>query len=201
MITFGLTGGIACGKSTATKTFQRFGIPMVDADIVAREVVAPGTYGLKIIIDTFGEQYLNADGTMNRSAMGTFVFSNQEALDKMNKIMAPLINETSELQISRLHLQGHSIVGYDAALICEMGNANKYRPLIVVACPQQMQVERMMKRNGLAPGQAMARMNSQMSTDDKVKLADYVIDTSGTVEDSIHQTEDIINKMKTGEIK
>jgi dephospho-CoA kinase len=196
MITFGLTGGIACGKSTATKTFKRFGIPMVDADVVAREVVEPGSYGLRTIIDTFGSQYLNADGTMNRSAMGAFVFSNQEALDKINEIMAPLINETSALQIRRLHSKGHSVVGYDAALICEMGNADKYRPLIVVACPQQMQVERMMKRNGLGADQAMARMNSQMPTDDKVKMADYIIDTSGTVEDSIKQTKNIIYQMR-----
>lgn len=199
MITFGLTGGIACGKSTATKTFQKLGIPMVDADIIAREVVEPGTYGLWSIVDTFGSQYLNEDGTMNRSAMGAFVFSNQEALDKMNKIMTPLINHASTLHISKLHDQGYNIVGYDAALICEMGNADKYRPLIVVACPQHMQVERMMKRNNLTMEHAMARINSQMSTEDKIKLADYVIDTSGSIEDSVRQTESIVYNMWIGD--
>lgn len=201
MITFGLTGGIACGKSTATKTFIAEGIPMVDADIVGRQVVEPGTTGLRMIVDTFGSKYLNEDGTMNRSAMAALVFSDAEALQKMNEIMAPLINEESSLQIRRLHSQGHRIVGYDAALIVEMGNADKYRPLIVVYCPQQMQIERMMKRNGVSMQDAMARIAVQLPAEEKVKLANYVINTSGTIEDSVRQTKEIIAKMKSGEIK
>lgn len=194
MITFGLTGGIACGKSTVTKTFTKYNIPMVDADVVARDVVRPATPGLDKIISAFGKEYLMG-AQLDRPKLGQLVFNNKEAMSKLNTIMAPLIEEEAGNQIKSFHDKGHPIVGYDAALICEMGNYKKYRPLIVVSCPVDTQVERLMKRNSLTREYAMTIISTQMPLDKKLALADYVIDTSGSIEDSIKQTKAVINKL------
>lgn len=196
MITFGLTGGIACGKSTVTKTFRAHNIPIVDADVVAREVVEVGKPTWGFVRAMFGHEYLNEDETINRTKLGALVFSDKQAMYNLNAIMGPAIVIEAERQIKALHEVGNSIVGYDAALICEMGNANKYRPLIVVQCPRDMQIERLVKRNSLTQEQAVARISAQMSVEEKVKMADLVIDTSGTIENSIKQTESIISIFK-----
>lgn len=195
MITFGLTGGIACGKSTVTKTFRSAGIPMVDADIVARQVVEPGTHGLETVISVFGTDFLRSDGTLNRTALGSLVFADREARRLIDEIMLPLINAESTAQIKKLHGEGHVLVGYDAALICEMGNVEKFRPLIVVHCPRVTQIERLMSRNNLTHAEAMLRIEAQMPVEKKIALADYLIDTSGTIEESINQTKEIIEKL------
>jgi len=189
MITFGLTGGIASGKSTVTKTFRAHNVPMVDADIIARQVVEPGTRGLALVIEHFGTEYLLEDGTLDRIKLGNLIFANKDQRDILDNIMMPIINEESSLQVKKLHDEGHEIVGYDGALICEMGNADKYRPLIAVHCTQDQQLERLMKRNNLTQEAAMHRINAQMPVAKKIAMADYTIDTSGTIEESVKQTE------------
>ncbi len=195
MITFGLTGGIASGKSTVTKTFRAAGIPMVDADIIARQVVEPGTPGLQAVINAFGTEYLLSDGTLNRTKLGALVFANKKELDICNKIMMPLIHNEGAAQVKKLHEAGHIIVGYDAALICEMGNDKNYRPLIVVHCPTDTQIARLMSRNSLTRDEAMARIFAQMPVEKKKAMADYLIDTSGTIEQSINQTKEVIEHL------
>jgi dephospho-CoA kinase len=198
MITFGLTGGIACGKSTVTKTFRSHGIPMVDADIVARQVVSPGTPGLQAIVDAFGTQYLLPDGNLDRINLAKLVFADKKERDLIDKIMLPLINAESVAQIQKLHGEGNRLVGYDAALICEMGNSEKFRPLICVHCPRDTQVARLMSRNSLTRDEAMLRIEAQMPVEKKLAMSDYGIDTSGTVEYSIKQTENIIGILTNG---
>jgi len=189
MITFGLTGGIASGKSTVTKSLRANNVPVVDADIVARQVVEPGTPGLAQVIQYFGPQFLLPDGSLDRIKLGNLIFADKTLRDVLNHVMLPLINDESALQLKKFHDEGHEIVGYDGALICEMGNADKYRPLIVVSCTQEQQIERLMKRNSLTLEAAMHRINAQMSVAEKIAMADIVIDTSGTIEESIKQTE------------
>jgi dephospho-CoA kinase len=196
MTIFGLTGGIASGKSTVSKTFQRFDIPMVDADVVARQVVEPGTFGLIAITKTFGEEYLNEDGTLNRTKLGHLVFSDRVAMSMLNDIMGQLVQRESTRQLNKLVDAGHRLVGYDAALICEMGNADKYRPLVVVACSPEQQLSRLMSRNSLTRQQAMDRITAQMPVERKVELADFVIRTDGSIEESIKQTEACIELLK-----
>jgi dephospho-CoA kinase len=196
MITFGLTGGIASGKSTVARTFIAAGIPMVDADIIARQVVEPGTSGLAQVIETFGHEYLQADGTLDRIKLGKLVFSDPCARFDIDMIMLPLINKESSQQIEKLHADGHYMVGWNAALIFEMGNAEKYRPLILVHCPTDMQIARLMSRNSLTRTEAMNRIEAQMPTAEKLALSDYTIDTSNSIEDSISQTEVIIHKLR-----
>ena len=196
MITFGLTGGIASGKSTVTKTFRAHGIPMVDADIVARQLVEPGTLGLEAVISAFGSEYRQEDGTLDRIGLGKLIFSDRTARHQIDMIMLPLINQESDRQIKKLHEDGLLIVGYDAALICEMGNAEKFRPLIVVHCPRDTQLARLMSRNNLTAAEAVSRIEAQMPVEKKLALANYSVDTSGTVEYSIKQTEKIIEIIK-----
>ena len=196
MKTFGLTGGIACGKSNVTKTFRANGIPIVDADVIARELVIPGANVWGMIRAMFGHHYLNEDETLNRSKLGALVFRDAQALYNLNSIMAPAISLESNRQIKAWHDAGHNIVGYDAALIIEQGNANKYRPLIVVGCAPEIQLKRLMKRNGLTEDEARARINSQMPFADKVKHANYIITTDGSKEDSVQQTLKIIKLLQ-----
>lgn len=201
MITFGLTGGIACGKSTVTKTFRKHGIPLVDADLVARQVVEPGTKGYFQVLSAFGSDFFNEDMTLNRTKLGELVFTEATAMKKINDIMGPLIHDESVSQMQRWlgYLQENHkspIVGYDAALICEQGNHKLFRPLIVVSCPKEIQLERLMKRNSLTKTQAEARINAQMPVEDKVKHADFVIDSSREVEYSVLQTEAIIKHLR-----
>lgn len=191
----GLTGGIACGKSTVASTLEKHGIPNVDADIVARQVVEPGTVGHQLIVSYFGTHYLNEDNTINRTKLGAFVFSDNKALESLNNIITPLIHTESQNQIQKLQDEGHHIVVYNAALICEHGNADKYRPLIVVSCPQDIQLSRLMSRNSLTYNEAMNRIHAQFSSEKKVEMADFVIDTSMTIKNSIQQTEVVIYEL------
>lgn len=194
MITFGLTGGIAVGKSTVTKTLLKHNIPMVDADQLARDVVQVGTIGYEMLYHYFGPKYFN-NYKLDRVKLGNFVFKNSEALRFLNSTVGVLIEDAAGMKFRDLFNEGNSIAGYNAALICERGNTYKYRPLIVVVCHEDIQLARLMSRNSLTREEAMDRINSQMSSAEKIKLADYVIDTSGTIEESIKQTEDIIKKI------
>jgi dephospho-CoA kinase len=196
MITFGLTGGIACGKSTVTKTFRNHNIPIVDADIVARQVVEVGSFGWSAIKYSFGTNYLNEDETVNRTKLGALVFNNKVSMFTLNAIMAPLIEIEAAKQIKAFYEDGHAMVGYDAALICELGNADKYRPLIVVACKTETQLARLMSRNSLTNDEAMSRISAQMPVAQKIAMADYVVDTEGAIEDSIKQTEKVISYLR-----
>jgi len=196
---FGLTGGIACGKSTVTKTFRAHGIPMVDADVVARQVVEPGTVGLEALTQTFGKEYLLPDGTLNRTALGRLVFSDASALKKINQIVGPLIKFEGSRQIANLFLEGHDIIGYDAALLIELGSYEGFKYLILVSCPADIQLARLMGRNNLTREEAQARIDAQLPLETKMKLVrecrpdtHFIVDTSGRVEHSVEQTEKII---------
>ena len=196
MITFGLTGGIACGKSTVTKTFRANGIPMVDADEAARDVVAPGTAGLHALRYAFGDEYILPDGYLDRVKFGAMVFADIEKRALLDAIMLPLIIERTSSQFEKLRQEGHLIVGWDAALICEMGLADFYRPLIVVQCRTLTQINRLMKRNSLTADEAMRRISAQMPVEQKVALADYVINTDNSIDESVRQTTDIIHNLE-----
>jgi dephospho-CoA kinase len=206
MITFGLTGNIACGKSTISRTFRAHGIPMVDADLVAREVVEPHSFGLQALVLLFGEDILQSTGELDRAKLAQLVFHHPNSEERkanmisLNRLMAPLIQETSLGHIRKFHSQGNPIVGYDGAMLIENGHADHFRPLIVVHCQPEQQLERLLKRGAgdrpLTRAEAMDRIQAQMPSSQKVALADYVIDTSGTLEESVKQTEIIIHQLK-----
>jgi dephospho-CoA kinase len=200
MIIVGLTGSICCGKSTISKTFVDQGFFIVDADKIAHEIVKPGTQAWMDIYVAFGKQYFNTDDSINREELGELVFNDPKEMDKLNAIMKLYIEERISNSFEFFKTAGFPIIVYDAPLLIEFGHADLYRPLIVVSCDKGKQVERLMKRNNLTEAQAMARINCQLPTSEKIKYADHIIDTNGTIEESIKQTKLIIEKI-TKEIK
>lgn len=193
---FGITGSIACGKSTVTKFLRRAGVPIVDADIVARDVVVPGSLGLRSLIETFGEQYLSEDGTLNRPKLASLVFNNQAELDRCNHVMYPIISAESDRQLQVLVSEGHAVIGYDAALIIEQGNADRFRPLVVVSATLDVQLARLMKRNSYSKEEACARISKQLTSEEKSIHADFIIETTGTLDELEAKTLSVLSTIK-----
>lgn len=194
---FGITGGIACGKSTVTKTFVANNIPVVDADLIAREVVTPGSVGLVLLVKKFGKEILFNDGALDRRGLAEIVYEDQSKLNQLNEIMYPLIAKEAEVQFEKHRAAGAKIIGYDAALIIETLQADKFRPLIVVLCKPETQLKRLMDRNMLTQEEALRRIQAQMSSEQKASYADLIINTDGTIEDSVKQTLNAIEILKS----
>lgn len=186
----GLTGGIACGKSTVSEYLRQRGVPVVDADVVARQVVEPGTVGLRQIVETFGSGYLLPDGALNRRLLGETVFADRRALAQLNGITGPLI--AAELKRQLAAVTGPLAV-LDGALLLEEAC---YRALVdvvwVVTVEPEEQLRRLMARNGYSPQQARERMAAQMSDSQRRQLADAVIDNNGSREQTWRQVDQLL---------
>lgn len=184
----GLTGGIACGKSTVSQYLKEKGIPVIDADLVARQVVAPGSKGLAQIKEVFGWQYILPDGTLNRELLGKKVFADKAMLQQLNAITGPLILTELKKQLERKE----PWVVLDAALLLE---ENCYRNLAdvvwVVTVREEIQLERLISRNHYSIEQAKARIASQMSEQERLRYADAVIDNNGTIAETLRQVEEL----------
>jgi dephospho-CoA kinase len=177
----GLTGGIACGKSTVSRLLAARGAAIVDADSLARDVVAPGTAGLAEVVAAFGNDVLHADGTLDRERLGQRVFGDPAARARLNAVTHPRIAELSILRIAEARASGAPIVIYDAALLFEVGRADFFRPLVVVTAPREVQISRIVARDALSPEAAAARIDSQMPVAEKAARADHVIDNGGSL--------------------
>ena len=186
---FGLTGGIATGKSTVAARLRGKGVPILDADALAREVVAPGTDGLRAVVETFGASVLQPDGSLDRKGLARVAFADPAARRKLEAITHPRIGRLVMQGAARYAALGEPLVCYEAALIVENGMADAFRPLVVVACSPEVQLARMQARDSASAADAEARMRSQMSTAQKVAVADHVIDTSGSLTQNAAQTD------------
>ena len=155
---------------------------MIDADELAREVVAPGTAGAAAIGATFGARFLDANGAVDRKALGRLVFSDPEARRRLNAITHPRIAELVRERARALRDAGEPLAGYEAALIVENGTQDLFRPLVVVACPTEVQVARIRARDGLSENEARARVLAQKPLAEKVAVADHVVDAAGSRE-------------------
>ncbi len=193
---FGLTGGIACGKSTVAGRFRDAGITVIDADQVARQAVAPGTSGLAEIVKAFGNEVLRPDGTLDRAKLATIVFHDEEKRKTLNRILHPRIAGRTMQMGQELASRGEPFACYEAALLVENRAADMFRPLVVVIAPEALQIARVMKRDGLSEEDARARISSQMPIAEKAAAADFVIDTSGTLDDTLRQADDVITKIR-----
>ncbi len=178
----GLTGGIASGKSTVSRMLRDLDVHVIDADVVAREVVAPGSPGLAEIREAFGPDVFDADGALDRAALGARVFSDPEARATLNAITHPRIGQLMWSKAEAAGEQGHTWVVYDAALIVENGIHHILDSTIVVACPREMQIARVMARDDLSEEDATARVDSQLPLADKIAVADYVVHNDATLE-------------------
>ena len=185
----GLTGGIACGKSTVSSYIRKKGFPVIDADQIARKVVEPGSVGLAQIRETFGTIYIRPDGALNREMLGKKVFAEPEALKKLNSITGPLILAELKKELNT----SASVIFLDAALLLEDA---QYRNLVdevwVVSLKPETQLERLINRNGYGFRQANNRIASQMSDSERVQQADAVIDNNGTMEETLRQVDALL---------
>ena len=182
MLIIGLTGNIGCGKSSLSKIFMDKGIDVVDADIVSRQIFEDKEL-LQTVFEKFGLSIKNNDGSLNRKALGNIVFNDDEKLIELNNITHPRIKEKIFNQIRNLEEQGKPIVILDGALLVETGYLDDIDKLIVVTCDEEIQIERIKKRDNCTKLEALSRIKSQMSQVEKVKYADYTIDNSGTIEE------------------
>ena len=181
MRVFGLTGGIASGKSTVAKRVRERGIPVIDADEISREVVARGSAGLAAVVAAFGPDLVSPEGDLDRKKLGALVFADGAARRKLNGILHPLISRASADRMSTLAAEGHRFACYEAALLVENGLADAFRPLVVVAASPELQLERIMKRDGLDADAALARIAAQLPLAEKVAMADFVIESGGPI--------------------
>ena len=194
MFKIGLTGGIASGKSTVLTYFKDKGIPYIDADIVAREVVEPGNEGLKAIVDTFGSHVLQDDGTLNREALGAIVFHNEEKRQLLNSCLKIHIRNRI-MELTSQYEQGNTpILIYDIPLLIEGEWYTMMDEVWLVYVNETTQIERLMSRNGYTREDALARINSQMRLDDKRAYADIIVDNNGTPHDLTVQLNTIWNE-------
>lgn len=179
MIFFGLTGGIASGKSSVARRFRDRGVPVVDADQVARDVVAPGTDGLAAVVDAFGESVLASDGSLDRKRLAAVAFGDDAARRRLNAILHPRIAARTAQLGAELAASGAPLACYEAALLVENGVADAFRPLVLVAAPEREQIIRAMARDAMTEDEARARIRAQMPIDAKRKVADHVIENDG----------------------
>ena len=181
MQVFGLTGGIASGKSTVGARFRARRVPVIDADELAREVVAPGRDGFDAVVAAFGEGVLAPGGGLDRKALARLVFSDAARRRTLNAIMHPRITALTAERSAALAASGEPLACYEAALLVENGVADAFRPLVVCACPEEVQIARLRSRDGGSREDALQRIRAQRPLAEKVALADHVVDTGGSL--------------------
>jgi len=187
MRVIGLTGGIASGKSTAARTLAALGARIVDADAVARDIVAPGQPALADIVRTFGREMLLPDGTLDRKRLGAVIFADADKRQALNAITHPRIAAETQTRLNALRAEGLPVAIYEAALLVENGVHKALDGLIVVVCDEATQLARLMGRDGYVEADARARIAAQAPISDKVAAATWVVDTSGPLADTKKQ--------------
>lgn len=192
----GLTGGIASGKSTVGQLLREEGFPVIDADQVAREVVEPGTPALEEIFESFGHHLKREDGSLDRKALGQIVFGQPQKLKQLNQITHPRVAQRFQEKVAALAEQGEEVVIYEVPLLFETGLHQMMNGVILVSLEQEQQLARLMKREGLNQEDALARIKSQMPLAEKQKLADWIIDNSGDLDDLKHSITKLLPKLR-----
>ncbi len=193
MLKIGLTGGIGAGKSEVSGLLASYGAVLVDADLIAREVVAPGTEGLKAVVAEFGPQVLRADGSLDRPALGALVFSDPERLRALNAIVHPLVRARSaELEEAAAP---DAVVVHDVPLLAENGLAPLYDLVVVVDAPDEVRLDRLVRLRGMAEAEAKARMAAQATREARLAVADLVIDNGGPLEELAPRVREIWDEL------
>ena len=178
----GLTGGIACGKSTISQTLARLGAVIVDGDVLSRQLTAPGGAALPAIRQHFGDGVFTPDGQLNRRALGQVVFADDKARQALDDIMQPLLYQLILQSIEDARRSGAAVCVLDMPLLYEKNLDSLCQQVWCAHVPHEIQLERLMARDGLTRKEALQRITSQMSTEEKAARADIVIDTSGPIQ-------------------
>lgn len=194
MRVFGLTGGLASGKSTVAKRFRET-IPVIDADDLAREVVQKGEPALLEIVSKFGPSVLTPEGSLDRQALAAIVFADPEALTQLNTIIHPRVAKLLQARLAVLAAQGIRTVCYEIPLLFENDLERHYSPAVLVSASTETQVARAMARSGLSREQALARIQAQLPLSVKAARADYVIDNDGPLEATLAQADRVLTEI------
>ena len=189
----GLTGGVASGKSTVASILAELGAVVVDADLLAREVVAPGTPGLAAVVAEFGDGVLGADGSLDRPALGAVVFADEAARRRLEAIVHPLVRARGR-ELEEAAPPG-AVVVHDIPLLAETGQAAGFDAVVVVDVPVETQVERMVSQRGMSREDAEARIAAQATREQRLAVATYVVDNTGTREDLRDRVTEVFEKL------
>lgn len=194
MLRVGLTGGIGAGKSEVSRRLAAHGAVVLDADLIAREVVAPGTDGLAEIVAAFGSGALGPDGALDRAALGDIVFADQEKLAALNSIVHPRVGtRMRELEDSA---KAGSVIVHDVPLIAENRLSDGYDLVVVVDVPPRIQLDRLVRNRGMSREQAQARMAAQASREQRLAIADIVVDNSGSLAELDRQVGELWGELR-----
>lgn len=196
MTLIGLTGGIASGKSTVARRLAESGAVVVDADQLAREAVAPGSPGLAAVAAAFGTDVLAADGSLDRPALGAIVFADAEARERLNAIVHPEVGRLSRARFTAaLAEDPGAIVVYDVPLLAESRGAREFDRVVVVHAPAEERIRRMVEFRGMAEDEARRRVSAQATDEERLAMADEVIDASGTMEETLEQADALWDRL------
>lgn len=190
----GLTGGIASGKSTVANMFKELTIPVIDADVIAREVVEPGQAAYQQVVKTFGEEILKNDGTIDRPKLGAIIFADQEKREQLNQIVHPAVRKRMLEKKRYYQEQGEKCIVLDIPLLFESNLTSLVDQTLVVFVDEETQMKRLMERNQLTEKEARERIQSQLPLKEKVRLADKYIDNNQTIENTKEQLYDVLDK-------
>jgi dephospho-CoA kinase len=196
MLKVGLTGSIAAGKSFVLGVLAELGCRVLNADVTAREVVGPESPGLRAAVDAFGKEILLPEGGLDRAKLGSLIFADEEKRLRLNSILHPFIIAKQDEQMRKWESEDpKGIAVIDAALMIESGGYRRFDKLIVVHCRPEVQLQRLMSRDGLDREQAEQRITAQMPQEEKKKFADFLIDTSDGFESAREQTEAVFREL------
>ncbi len=192
MLLVGLTGGIASGKSVVAARLAEHGAVVVDADAIAREVVKPGTPALAHIAEEFGPGVIAADGTLDRPALGAIVFADPSKLAVLNGITHPAVLELSQRRFAEAGAADpDAIVLYDVPLLSEVRGKAEFDVVVVVSAPEETRIERMVSLRGMSRDEAERRIRSQVSEEERRALADIVIESGGTLDETLARADEV----------
>lgn len=191
MLSVGLTGGIGAGKSEVSRLLVSYGAVLIDADKIAREVVEPGTPGLAAVVDAFGPEILTADGTLDRPKLGSIVFYDADSLARLNAIVHPLVGARSRELERAAEADADAVVVHDVPLLTENKLAELYDVVVVVDASPKTQLDRLVRQRGMPESEARSRMAAQATREQRLAIADLVIDNDGPLEDLEPQVREV----------
>jgi dephospho-CoA kinase len=198
MLRVGLTGGLASGKSFAGHALRDLGCHLIEADELGHQVLLPGAEAYDAVIQEFGQEIVDEAGIIDRHKLGERVFGQPELLAKLSSLVHPPVTERQERMIAEIvRTDPASIIVVEAAILVETGSYKKFDRLIVVVCTVEQQMERAMKRGAYTKEEVLARLSRQLPLEEKVRVADYVIDSSGTKENTLEQVRVLYGSLRS----
>lgn len=196
MAMIGLTGGIGSGKTCAAERFAELGIPVINADAIGHEVIAPGGAAVDAVVEEFGESILT-EGIIDREKVAAVVFNDEHKRLRLNAITHPIIERTVAERCAKLIRDGSHDVIIEAALLAENGKTDPWLDkLILVSCPEEIRIDRLVKTRGMDRAEAQRRAAAQTPPESKRAIADWVIDNSDTIEAMHHQVDEVAQEIK-----